>query len=460
MTADRGIPGNAVAEEPLTLRIASALFDIESAEPARTTRGVLKVVCALVAVLFLWACIAKLDIVAVAEGRLVPQTYVKIVQPAEAGIIREILVEEGSLVERGQVLVRLDPTVNTADSTATRRELAMQRLQLRRIEAELAGETMARAAGDDSLLFAQAEAQHAANRRSHLDAIATERAARSSAERELDAARELLEKLEKTLPSYERSADAYEKLAGEQLMGALQAEERRREALEKAQDLEAQRATVASLQATIAQHSQRLAQLQSANTSELNRARIDAVAAITRLEQQNGKLQFQQQLLELRAPQAGIVKDLATSTVGAVVQPGTVLLSLVPQNEPLLAEVAIENKDIGFVRPDQPVRVKLAAYPFQKYGLLEGVVKTVSADSSTSEARGGGTIEDARSASRDFSFKALIELRDQDLAANDLVLPLAAGMQVSAEIMQGERTVLEYLLSPVQRVAAEAARER
>jgi hemolysin D len=451
----------AKAEEPLSLRIASTLFEVEADEPAVASRRVLQVVCALVIVLLAWACFARLDIVAVAEGRLVPQTYVKIVQPAEAGIIREILVDEGELVERGQVLVRLDPTVNAADSVATRRELATQRLHVRRIEAELAGKPMTREPTDEPLLFAQVEAQRVSNHQSLVDSVAAETAARDSASRQLDAARELLKKLETTLPSYQRSAEAYEKLASQQLMGALQAEERRRDALEKAQDLEAQRATVASLEATIAEHEQRISQLRSSYGSDLNRARMEALAQINRLEQQDGKLQFQQGLLELRAPQAGVVKELATTTLGAVVQPGTVLLSLVPQREPLLAEVSIENKDIGFVRPNQPVRVKLAAYPFQKYGMLDGVVKTVSADSAATQGGAvGRKTEDADRAPAPLSFKALIELRAQKLEASDLSLPLAAGMQVSAEIMQGERTVLEYLLSPIQRVTDEAARER
>jgi HlyD family secretion protein len=151
-----------------------------------------------------------------------------------------------------------------------------------------------------------------------------------------------------------------------------------------------------------------------------------------------------------------VVKELATTTLGAVVQPGTVLVSLVPENEPLWAEVLIENKDIGFVAADQPVRVKLVAYQFQKYGMLEGIVRTVSADSSmpTELAPQGGARENAP------VFKALVELGDQRLWANGLALPLAAGMQVSAEIKQDKRTVLEYLLSPVQRVVSEAGTER
>jgi len=441
---------------PLTLRIASALFEIEAGEPARAPRRVLWTICVLIGVLIVWACIAELDIVAVASGRLVPQTYVKIVQPAEAGIIREILVDEGDIVQQGQVLVRLDPTVNDVDSTAIGRELELERLQVRRIESELAGTAMKREPTDSTELFAQVEAQRVSHRQAFLDELAQQNAARDRTINELGAARELAEKLEATLPSYLQSAEAYEDLARQQLVGALEAIERRRRAIEITQDLEAQRASVAALESSVAQHAQRLAQIRSTYTSELHQARLDSVAAINRLEQQLGRLEFQQGLLELRAPQAGVVKELATTTLGAVVQPGTVLVSLVPEDEPLWAEVLIENKDIGFVAADQPVRVKLLAYQFQKYGMLEGVVRTVSADSSmpTELAPQGGGQPNVP------MFKALIELGDQQLWAKGLALPLAAGMQVSAEIKQDKRTVLEYLLSPVQRVASEAGMER
>src|SRR6185436_12561198 len=110
-----------------------------------------------------------------------------------------------------------------------------------------------------------------------------------------------------------------------------------------------------------------------AYAGDLHQKRLETMAAINRLEQQLGKLQFQETLLDLKAPQAGVVKELATTTMNAVVQPGTVIVTLMPQDEPLMAEVSIENKDIGFVAVDQPVRVKLLAYEFQKYGMLDGV---------------------------------------------------------------------------------------
>jgi hemolysin D len=142
-----------------------------------------------------------------------------------------------------------------------------------------------------------------------------------------------------------------------------------------------------------------------------------------------------------------------------------VLVSLVPRNEPLLAEVMIDNQDIGFVKPGQHVRLKLAAYPFQRYGMVDGVVKTVIADSQT-QAGNQGTSEQSENVETEsgvastMTFKATIELKQQSLMVNESPLPLAAGMQLSAEIVEGKRTVLQYLLSPVQRVVSEAGMER
>jgi HlyD family secretion protein len=167
-------------------------------------------------------------------------------------------------------------------------------------------------------------------------------------------------------------------------------------------------------------------------------------------------------LLELKAPQAGIVKDLATHTPGTVVSPGTILMTVVPKAERLRAEVWVANDDVGFVKPGQPVKLKLLAYPFQKYGMAQGTVGQVSADAT--EAPSPNTRSDAL-AGRDrpmgpLAFRALVDLEAQQLDAQGVTLPLHAGMQVVAEIHLGTRSVLEYVLSPVSKAWHEAARER
>jgi hemolysin D len=433
-------------------RARSGVFDIVTHDSAKAPRLVLRIVVALVGVLIVWASFARLDIVAVAEGKLVPQTYVKIVQPAESGIVKDILVREGDSVRAGKVLVRLDATFASADRRQIAQQLALKRLELRRTEAQLLGMHIQAIEGDDSSLLAQVRLDSEARQRTHLDQLSTEEALLDRMKRELGAAQELLTKLERTLPSYQESAAAYAKLADEKLIGRLAAEEKRREAIEQVQDLSAQREQVASLRASLQAQERRISQLRSAYRAQLQTERVALTAEISRLSEEAKKQGFREGLLELRAPQDGIVQSLATTTLGAVVQPGTVLVTLVPRGERLVAEVLIKNRDIGFAVSGQKVRVKLAAYPFTKYGMLEGTVVNISADASQSN--------DSTQREHLTAFKAVINLPQQYLSASGLNLPIGAGMQVSAEIHEGSRTVLEYLLSPVRRVASEAATER
>jgi len=206
----------------------------------------------------------------------------------------------------------------------------------------------------------------------------------------------------------------------------------------------------------VEQSRNKLAQIRSAYESQLLNERVELQAQQQRTAGELQKQAYRSGLLELRAAEDGVVKDMVTYTPGAVVQPGAVLLNIVPRGEPLFAEVAIRNEDVGFVAPGQSTKVKLQAYPFQKYGMLEGTVEVVSADSAANDPQ-----KAAAQGQNPQSYKALVRLATQDFrAASGEVLKLAPGMVVQAEIHQGRRTVLEYLLSPVQKVTGEAGRER
>src|SRR5690348_12112673 len=136
--------------------------------PSPLPRTVLYALLALFGLMLVWACLGRLDIVAVAQGKLVPQSFLKIVQPADSGIVREILVKEGDEVREGQVLARLDTRLSEADSKALEIELHRRRLQLRRIDAELANSPMKREAGDPTDIYAQVVAQYQDRRRAYL----------------------------------------------------------------------------------------------------------------------------------------------------------------------------------------------------------------------------------------------------------------------------------------------------
>ena len=154
------------------------------------------------------------------------------------------------------------------------------------------------------------------------------------------------------------------------------------------------------------------------------------------------------------------MKDLATHTPGTVAAPGTILMTIVPEGDPLLAEVWVSNDDVGFVRPKQEVKLKLASFQFQKYGMIEGKVLHVNADAT--EAPSPNVKQDVgrERPMGPLSFRALVDLASQQLNADGERYALQPGMQVAGEIHLGTRTVMEYLLSPVQKAFHEAARER
>jgi hemolysin D len=307
------------------------------------------------------------------------------------------------------------------------------------------------------LMFSRIDAQHRAHRQSVRDAMGQAAAALDRVRKELNAGIEHVRKLEKTAPMVRSAADSYQKLADQQLVGRLEAEDRQRQATEREQDLAAQRATVESLRAAVVEGERTLAQVRSNSRSELQVALVEASGRVAQLEQTDVKLGFRSRNLELRAPQAGIVKDLATTTVGAVVQPGTVLLNLVPVDEPLRAEVSINNEDIGFVHAGQAVRLKLATFPFQRYGMLEGELESVSPDVAPPDNMRTRTADTPQVPP---GYKGVVRLTEQALHGGMGKFPFSAGMQLTAEIIEGERTVMQYLLSPVQRVGSEAGRER
>lgn len=432
------------------------LLTIQEQPPSRLPRTIGYVTMGLFGVLLAWATFGKLDIIAGAEGRLVPRNYSRVIQPAEAGIVREVLVRDGEEVKAGQVLMRMDATTASADMGTLRADSALKALSLRRIDAELRGQPLLLDVRDPPEVAAQVLAQYRARRQSYLDAQAQEQAALERAQHDLIAARQQLAKLRATVPLYQQSASSYEKLVKEGFVSELGANDKIREKIEKEQELKIQEANIGSMTSVVEQSRKKLAQIKSGYESQLLNERVELQSQQQRTDGELQKQVYKSGLLELTATEAGTVKDMATYSPGAVVQPGATLLNLVPKNEPLYAEVAIHNEDVGFVAPGQGVKVKLQAYPFQKYGMLEGTVALISADSSANDPQKATAL-----GQNPQSYKALVKLASQELrASSGEVLKLAPGMVVQAEIHQGRRTVLEYLLSPVQKVVQEAGRER
>jgi HlyD family secretion protein len=354
--------------------------------------------------------------------------------------------------------MRMDAHLTEADLTAMASEHARRRLQLIRIDAERSGRPFVAPPEAPAALAQEADAQYRANREALAAALAEEKSRLAKARQERAVAQQQKERLEAVLPHYREQEQAYERLVREGFAGGLMGSDKRRERIEKEQELATQIHLIASAQASIEQSLKRLRQIEADYQRNLHTERMDAQAQYDRLTQELQKQRHRRQLLELKAPQDGVIKALATHTAGTVVQPGTVLASLVPRDERLKAEVWVSNQDIGFVRPGQPVKLKFAAYPFQKYGMGQGSVEHVSAEAqSEEEAREAGIAVGGKPPLR---YKALIALASNALETDGRRHPLSVGMQTTAEILLGRRTVMEYLLSPVQKAWHEAGRER
>ena len=329
----------AEALSPDAIDFAPDILRLQQEPPSPLPRAILYLLGTLLVALTAWSMIGRLNIIAVASGKLVPQTYVKVVQPASAGIIKEILVREGDAVKAGQVLARLDPGMSEVDARQVGDQLQIARLSQRRIDAELAGIEPTAQAGDVPELFAQMLAQYRARRQAQTDAIDAQRAMLGKAEQDLRAALEMQSKLKQTLPIYQDQENAWQQLQKEGFAGRLLAEERRRMRIEAQQELKAQAHAIESYRATITQSRKHMEQLDSNYRQALFSERVDTTAQAEKLEQDQRKQLLRRDLLELKAPQDGTVKDLATHTEGAVLSPGSVLLTIVPANEPLRAEV-------------------------------------------------------------------------------------------------------------------------
>ncbi|HLO62599.1 MAG TPA: HlyD family type I secretion periplasmic adaptor subunit [Azonexus sp.] len=441
------------------LDFSPGLLRIQAQPPTPFARTLLYILLTLLGLLFIWAAFGKLDVVASASGKLIPQSYLKIVQPSEQGVIRDILVEEGQRVKAGQVLMRMDTTLSETDVATLSTDTSGKRITLRRIDAELSGRPFAKGPDDPDELYDQARAQYQANRIAYETALAQERSLHDKAQSDLAAAEEIRTKLLKTLPHYRSQDEAYDKLVQDGFVSRIMANDKARERIEKEQDLKSQEHLIRSAQASLDQSSRRLAQITADYHRQLQNERADIEDKLDKSQGELTKQQYRRNLHELRAPHDGIVKDLATHTVGTVISPGTILMTLVPNGEILRAEVWVGNEDVGFIHTGEPVKIKFAAYQFQKYGMVEGEVAHLSADASDNNQQQQQSGNQAGS-NLPFAYRALVDLKAQHLIADGVRHNLTPGMQVTAEIHLGTRTILEYLLSPVMGAFQEAGRER
>jgi hemolysin D len=387
-----------------------------------------------------WSIVGQVDIVAVAPGRIEVSEHTKVIQPLEAGVVRSIHVHDGDKVLPGQLLVELDATGASADRTSVHEQLQMARSEVARSVAlldALKGDAWASRA--DRLT--RAEWGDITAKLAKLDAESTHRLA------ELATHRELLAKLDTTVPLARQREDDFKALADQGYVAGHAGQDRTRERIELERDLATQRARVKEAEAALAESRNARAAYLAETRRTLNERLTQASLKQAQFTQEGAKTEHKERLTRLTAPVAGTVQQLAIHTTGGVVTPAQPLMVIVPDGAEVTADVVIDNKDIGFVREGQAAQIKLETFSFTRYGTVGATVVSVSADAVNDEKRGA-------------IFPTTLKLATSQIDVDGKAIRLGPGMNVTAEITTGKRRVIEYLLNPVQRSLSESFRER
>jgi adhesin transport system membrane fusion protein len=379
-------------------------------EPTPHALWAIYLLCLIVAAAGVWAALSPVDVITRAQGKVVPDGQEQVIASLEGGLLRAVLVREGDLVEVGADLVQLDPTRVAAQQNEGR-------------------------ARQWSLLGTAARLSAEANGRAALQAPAELRAAGAAGAANVAAETDVLE----DSVSASRGNIA---LLEQELATARQMAERGLMSEVEVMRLDRQR-------------NELLMQVQE----RLNRFRQEAATDLVRVNGELAQLAPQQvakvdavQRTTLKSPVRGIVKNVRMTTVGGVVGAGAPIMEIVPQGDRVLVEARIPPADIGFVHAGLPVTVKLSTYDFYTYGGLEGTIEVISPDA-LGEERPGSTQDTTY-------YKARIRADASRLhTATGHPLAVLPGMTASVEIRTGERSVLEFLVSPMLK-GREAFRER
>ncbi len=394
-----------------------------------------------------WANFTKVNEVTRGEGKVVPFSQIQVLQSLDGGIVAEILVHEGDVVQADQVLVRIDQTRFQSSVNENRSQYLSLVARAARLQA-LAELSLFKPSdevvkGDPATV--EQERRMYESKRSELDSnisIANQQLAQR--QQELN---ELKAKLEQAARGYEFTSRELEKTRPLVVNGAVSDVEIIR--LERDQshakgDRDMATAQISRVQAAIGEAQRKIEEVQLAFRNDARKELSEVNAKLNGLSQNSVGLSDKVARSVLRSPVKGTVKRLLVNTVGGVVQPGKDVIEIVPLEDNLLLEARVLPKDIAFLRPGLHATLKFTAYDFAIYGGLDGTVEHIGADTVVDEKGNAFYIVKVRA-------------RKSSMGRG---MPILPGMVAEVDIMSGEKTVMSYLLKPILRAKSHALTER
>lgn len=446
--------GPAPGLAPVALAFQPDAVELEERRPPGGARWSLYLLLLLVVAAVVWASLSSVDRVVVGRGRMVTTAQTIVVQPMETGVIRDIQVKVGQVVSAGAVLATLDPTFAQADMAQQSARLGSFQAQALRLEAEINNRPYAPNPPLDEeqrrqvAIYHQRQAAFQARLKGYKAGVARLEASLATNKNEQ---RVLAQRL-KGLQEIEGMRSA---LASERHESRLRVLEAQNQRLEVERELKGAVSREAEISHEINRNRAETEAFVQNWRQEASEELVKAFRERDYAAEQLSKASRRGELVTLRAPAAAMVLEVAKRSAGSVAREAEPLFTLVPLDVPLEAEVQVEARDIGFVRPGDTARVKFDAFPYQRHGAARGCVESLSEDlvqqtqvSEAGEERRGGMYYVGR-----------LKLEPVRLNAVPADFRLLPGMTLTAEIKVGQRRVISYLLYPLMKGFDESLRE-
>jgi hemolysin D len=456
-----------------------AALELQESPPNPLVRWLAWVLIALFVLALGWACIGKVDVVASAEGKIIPGSRVKQIQPLTKGFVKAIHVKEGQFVNQGDALIELDRTITAADQSRMQQELHNASLNLAGAEAlqQFLVNAANAASSQDTTQNPKQNSQpnintatdiqlnvHAAIKPTETEILLHQQktweqwqqyqaqlsslhSGLQKVQSEKIGNQETIKKLQQTLPMITKRAQALESLYAKNMASEAEYLELEQQRIERVQDLAAQQQMQQQLNAAINEAQQQINALKADTLGKLLTQIADSRNQIATISEELVKATDMNDKQILYAPVSGYVQQLAINTIGGIVTEAQELMIIVPEEESLEVQVMLGNQDVGFVQKDMAAEIKIHTFPFTKYGLVDATVTHISDDAIIDEKLG-------------LVYTMHLKMHKSTIRVEAKDVKLIPGMAVTAEVKTTQRRVIEYFLSPLLRYKQESIRER
>lgn len=423
---------------------------IQQRPPALLARMVSITICVIALIALTYACLASIDVVVTAQGRVIPSGKSKVIQSLEAGVVRTITVKDGQKVKAGEVLVELDTTNTAADSDRLQRELWEAEADVARASATLSSrQTLTLAGKMPKEIAANGQSMLASRLLEYRSKVASMQADMARRQADRDAVAVNISQLRLSLPLVKKKSEMREDLARTGHITEAGLIDTRLDLINAEKELAVQGNRLKESEAAL-----KIAGLQLAQSdAEFRmRAQVELTEATKKREaigQELIKANQRKELQSLRSPIDGVVQQISVATLGGVVTQAQALMTVVPESAPLEVEAQVMNRDVGHLKVGQRVINKVETFDFTRYGYIEGTVLWVGTDAITDPRLG-----------LVYPVRIKLHAAHTPQTVNGQKGLVSAGMNITADVRTEERKLIEYFLAPLLRYRQEALRER